>query len=72
MKRDEVEELLSCLEILVGLCEDLTQKVVAMEAAFQLKENPQYQAELKKLKEHGGITNAVTALEALCRKILPD
>jgi len=72
MKRAEVEELLRCLELLGGLCEDLTQRVVAVENAFQSPDRQRYEKELKKLKERGGLTNAAIALEALRTKLLPN
>ena len=70
MTQGEREELLSCLEVLSSIYEDLNQKVIALENVLPPEHRQQYDAERNKLRDRGGLTNAATALEALRRKLL--
>jgi hypothetical protein len=72
MKSDETQELLSLLELLGGICEDLTQRVVALENSLSGVDRERWKVESKNLKGRGNITNVALALEVLRGKILPN
>jgi hypothetical protein len=71
MNRSEKEELVSVLKIVSGICEDLNQKFVALENALAPVDRQRYDKELKRLRKHGNLTNAVLAVATLEEKILP-
>lgn len=72
MNPSEAEELLSCLVVLSDSCENLTQRIVAVENTLSQPDRDRYDKELRRLRERGPATNAALVIEALQRKILPD
>jgi hypothetical protein len=71
MNRSEAEELVSVLKTVSGICEDLNQKFVALENILSHADRQRYDKELKRLREHGNLTNAALAVATLEEKILP-
>ncbi len=71
MNRSEIEELLGVLKLVGGICEDLNQKVVALENSLSPSDRRRYDGELNRLRGRGNSTNAALAVATLEEKILP-
>ncbi len=72
MNRSEAEELVSVLKTVGNLCENLNQRLLALENTLSPADRQRYDKELNRVRGRGSSTNAVLAVATLEEKLFPS